>query len=635
MKTKNNREELATLRKECIEVEGREAERHWRKNKSSELAWICNIIQTIDRSDLTLDALCQKVTDVMVGYRNYYADIIGVRISIGDKEFKLSDRQKGNWKRSADIVVRGVKLGTLEIHCLTGRYGFDKEQSLTQLSFLTDFVAERIGRAIERIQILGEIQRREERFRALAEHTSDWVWEINAHCIMTYSNPKCKEILGYEPEEVCGETEWFFISPEYLKEYMNKMRSIVRSQKPFVQSENANVHKDGRLVILETSGVPFFDKFGRLLGYRGIDRDITSRKNLEKALRESEEFSSALLRTVPNPIIALNPDTCIRYVNPAFEKLVGYCSSEVVGTKPPYPWWTKETLSQINMQYKESVAREAKSTEHLFRKKDGETLWVETTLLPMTKKGVLEYYLESWIDITEQKRLRENMQFYAMAATNAEEEERKRIAHELHDETIQALFNLLLDIDTMMAKERQMSDSSVNELRQLKVKIDNIISETRRLSQELRPGLLDKFGLIPSIELLVEETQKISPVNCKIEIVGLRKRLPSDVELALYRVTQEALCNIRKHSAATEAIIRIAFCKEKAKLNIIDNGAGFKVPQMLGSFAYSGKLGLIGITERIRLLGGSVSIASEVGRGTKIIVEVPRSGVIATASFGS
>gem|GEM_PF-3123221 len=122
----------------------------------------------------------------------------------------------------------------------------------------------------------------EERFRALTERTSDWVWELDVDGVYTYASPKVKELLGYEPEEVIGKTPFDLMPPEEAKRMAEKFRAIVDSQRPFERLENTNLHKDGRLVVLDTSGVPFFDADGRLCGYRGIDREITERKKLDQ-----------------------------------------------------------------------------------------------------------------------------------------------------------------------------------------------------------------------------------------------------------------------------------------------------------------------------------------------------------------
>lgn len=128
----------------------------------------------------------------------------------------------------------------------------------------------------------------EERFRALTESTSDWIWEVDAKGVYTYASPKVEDLLGYKPEEVIGKTPFDLMPPDESERVGAIFRDIVASQRPFEKMENINLHKDGQRVVLETSGVPFLDKKGNLLGYRGIDRDITERKLVEKALRERE-----------------------------------------------------------------------------------------------------------------------------------------------------------------------------------------------------------------------------------------------------------------------------------------------------------------------------------------------------------
>jgi PAS domain S-box-containing protein len=142
----------------------------------------------------------------------------------------------------------------------------------------------------------------EERFRALTESTSDWIWEVDANGVYTYASPKVKDLLGYKPEEVIGKTPFDLMPLDEAERVRAIFQDIVSSQRPFERVENINLHKDGRRVVLETSGVPFFDKKGNLSGYRGIDRDITERKMAEKALRERE----AELETKTNSLEEVN-----------------------------------------------------------------------------------------------------------------------------------------------------------------------------------------------------------------------------------------------------------------------------------------------------------------------------------------
>ena len=141
-------EESTPLRQYLLEVNERRAECHWLKDDSSEFKCICNVVQVIDRPNITLDEVYQEVTNVMSDAW-HYPDIVGVRIAISDKEFRSSNYHESDWKRAADIRAKGVKVGTLEVYCSTMRNTIDETQSLEQKGFLIDFIAARIGRAIE------------------------------------------------------------------------------------------------------------------------------------------------------------------------------------------------------------------------------------------------------------------------------------------------------------------------------------------------------------------------------------------------------------------------------------------------------------------------------------------------------
>lgn len=133
-----------------------------------------------------------------------------------------------------------------------------------------------------------ERKRSEQRFRSLAENTSDWIWEVDQFLVFTYSSPKVKDLLGYEPNEIIGKTPLDLMPEHEARRISEISHSILASRKPFTSLENINLHKDGQQVILETSGIPIFDKNGNLSGYRGIDRDITERKKTEEVLKEKE-----------------------------------------------------------------------------------------------------------------------------------------------------------------------------------------------------------------------------------------------------------------------------------------------------------------------------------------------------------
>lgn len=142
----------------------------------------------------------------------------------------------------------------------------------------------------ERQQVEKAMHEAKEKFQSLVESSSDWIWEIDADGAYVYASPKVKDLLGYEPHEVIGKTPLDFMPPEEQLRIGRFFEDAVREKKPFVGVENSNLHKDGHLVILETSGVPFFDKAGALCGYRGVDRDITERKRYESQIERQANY---------------------------------------------------------------------------------------------------------------------------------------------------------------------------------------------------------------------------------------------------------------------------------------------------------------------------------------------------------
>jgi diguanylate cyclase (GGDEF)-like protein/PAS domain S-box-containing protein len=141
----------------------------------------------------------------------------------------------------------------------------------------------------KRRQAEEELRATRERFQGLVETMYDWIWEVDSQGRYTYVSPQVRNILGYEPDEVLGKSPYDFMPDEEAKRLSEKCGSLIRERQPIVALENLNVHKEGRLVILETNGLPFYDEHGRFQGYRGADRDITKRKHAEENLRRNEE----------------------------------------------------------------------------------------------------------------------------------------------------------------------------------------------------------------------------------------------------------------------------------------------------------------------------------------------------------
>jgi PAS domain S-box-containing protein len=164
-----------------------------------------------------------------------------------------------------------------------------------------------------------------------------------------------------------------------------------------------------------------------------LEAGESQRRQVEEALRQSEEYSSTILNHSPNPMLVTNPDTSIRYVNPALEELTGYSLVKVIGQRAPYPWWIEETLDRIKTSLEAALRHGTKAKEELFQKKNGERFWVEVTATPVMVDGEMRYYLASWVDITERRRAEEALHLRAQLLNEATD---SIIATDLHGNLI-------------------------------------------------------------------------------------------------------------------------------------------------------------------------------------------------------
>ncbi len=226
----------------------------------------------------------------------------------------------------------------------------------------------------------------------------------------------------------------------------------------------------------------------------------------------------------------------------------------------------------------------------------------------------------------ENAYLYENMRFYARQITQAQESERRRIARELHDDTIQSLVALSRRLEALTTSDDLSAEHIAWRIAELQVAAGEIIKRVRRFSQDLRPSILDDLGLLPTLEELTTHMNRedgAASLKAEFRAKGEERRLSSEMELTLFRIAQEALNNVRKHADATHVVTTVQLTDSAVKMMVEDNGKGFNPPTLTDHPAAVGKLGLIGMHERARLLGGSLAVKSEPGEGTKVVVNVP------------
>jgi len=224
--------------------------------------------------------------------------------------------------------------------------------------------------------------------------------------------------------------------------------------------------------------------------------------------------------------------------------------------------------------------------------------------------------------VAYQSRLRELSQ----RVLSAQEAERQRIARELHDDTAQTLTALLLRLKMLESANGATDRATVRELVSLTAAA---LESIRAIAQELRPPVLDDFGLPTALQSLADQQRQRFGLPVSVAVQGQARRLPPDVELALYRIAQEALTNAAKHADARHAVVTLSFGDHAVTLSIHDDGRGFNLSDL--SLDH-GELGLFGMRERAELAGGTFAIHSAPGAGTTVQITVPHNGKLASAS---
>jgi PAS domain S-box-containing protein len=222
----------------------------------------------------------------------------------------------------------------------------------------------------------------------------------------------------------------------------------------------------------------------------------------------------------------------------------------------------------------------------------------------------------------------ERLQTLSSAIVNIQEEERRRIARELHDETAQALTSIKMNIEAVEKEVARLAGEGVEQvltrIGEVKNQLIETVDELRRLSYDLRPAILDDMGLIPTLRWYAEDFSKRTGVSVHLHVAEQQKRFPPKIEILFYRIVQEALTNVAKHAQAESVAISLERKDLTASLYITDDGKGFEVKRYFSSAPGSRRgLGILGMKERVELNGGTFYIDSEPGEGTRISIRVP------------
>lgn len=422
---------------------------------------------------------------------------------------------------------------------------------------------------------------------------------------------------GFTREEIINRPI-FALAPWMSDGLAEKVRQIIEARQPVLDLEVRFTTKDGDDAIANTSAV-LIDLDNEPC-YLWVANDITERKHAEEALKASENrFSIAFNSNPMLATISMVEGGRFLAVNDSFVAMTGYSREEAVGhTALELNLWPNPEDRKLVMQklQKETSVRDF---EAKIRLKSGE----ERLLLLSIEKIEIDgqpCFLHVANDVTLRKRAEEALRALSAKLRSAREEEGTRIAREIHDELGGALTGLKWDLEKI---DKTLNGAGANEVRKristMTALIETTINAVRRISSELRPGVLDDLGLVAAIEWQVQQFQLRTGLQCHWDNQAGDIQLSREKATAVFRILQEILTNVLRHAQASNIYIKLSETEECFEMEVRDDGVGINESQTINSTS----LGLLGMKERALLVGGEVDINGEEGVGTTVVVRVP------------
>lgn len=359
--------------------------------------------------------------------------------------------------------------------------------------------------------------------------------------------------------------------------------------------------------------------------FESLLKEVTERLSAKQALQRSEERFHIIFESVTTGIKVLALTGDILQTNSAFREMIGYTEEELVGRK------FHDFLYPTDVNQAIRLFQDVKRTEtshfrfeHRALHKNGSILWVKTIFTvikhgtgndaPIFIVGIVE-------NITEQKRLEAEMAELNSRLQSSTELERLRVAQELHDGPMQSLHSAIYRVEELRAKA---DPSLADELEDVKETVQSVLQDLRATAKELRPPTIFNFGLENAIRSHANDIIEKHPLlDLSLSLAHDQQILPERVRLALFRIFQQSMANVIRHSEATQVRVRFSFDAEEAHLEVSDNGKGFEVPPNWIVFVRHGHYGLAGAAERATALGGVLSVESKPGKATVVRVTIP------------
>jgi PAS domain S-box-containing protein len=459
---------------------------------------------------------------------------------------------------------------------------------------------------------------------AIVASSDDAIISKNLDGTITSWNNSAERIFGFTPQEAIGQHITLIIPAERHAEESDILDRLRRGER-VDHFHTIRKRKDGSLVDVSLTISPVRDLSGRVIGASKVARDITSQKQVEQALRESEQRFRVITDASPIMVWMAGTDKLCYYFNKGWLDFVGRTLEQESGNG-----WAENVHPEdfdrcLQVYVRNFEARRPFEMEYRMRHHTGQYRWILDRGVPRyAPDGTFEGYVGGCLDIHDQKQAAEKIRIAddMTRLMKAQDEERRRIARELHDSAGQTLAVLGMRLAQLIHRADVIAPELASERKEIQAMVQQLHREIRTTSYLLHPPLLDECGLASALKLYVEGLLERSPISITLDITDNVGRLPNNLELAIFRMVQECLTNIHRHSGSKTARIRISRERESVRIHVQDHGKGISPERLLEIQSRGSGVGIMGIRERISQFHGEMKIESN-GPGTSVIVSIP------------